>query len=129
MAIERVGPKQPGFRDVARLRGVDALQPGLILTPPDISADGHIDASVVEHRHALDVTGTFPPIAMVAVDILFGGCRIAVEPPNAFQNAKAPCPAVIHHRGKRVHDAVAAGEEQEVTALHGSQSAGDDHVL
>src|SRR5208283_5394996 len=50
--LQRVGPNEAIGGNVARAGGVNALEPRLILAPPDVTTAGHINPVVKEDRHA-----------------------------------------------------------------------------
>jgi len=117
MTHERVGPELPALSDVAGERGVDALQPGLVLAPPDVPAHGHVHPVLVEHRHALDVAGARAAVADVAVDVFLGGGRVAVEAPDPLERLHRPRGLRRPKGLERIAHAVAAAEKHQRPAV------------
>ena len=104
----------------------DALEPGLVLAPPDVPAAGHIEAVLVKDRHAEKVAGAFAAVGVVFVNVGFGGPGVKVEleyPPQGLERRGVGLPGGFL-RGRRVwdgvegrDDAVAGGEKDEGTGV------------
>ena len=82
MFLQRIRPDQAGGRDVAGSGGVEALEPRLVLTPPDVPASGNVDAVVVEDGKAVEVTRAFTTVAVVLVNVCLRRSGVEVELPD-----------------------------------------------
>src|SRR5437773_1485423 len=69
VALQRITPKQPAGGDIAGLRGVDALEPSLVLAPKEITPACHIDAIGIKDWHTVDVARPLPAVAQVTMDV------------------------------------------------------------
>ncbi len=103
VAFERITPQFDAFG------GVHAFQPRFVLAPPDVAAVGDVEPAIVEDRHAFDVAGADFAVADVTVDVLFRRGRVGIVLPDFLEGIACL---------ERVHDAVAATEENQRTTTH-----------
>ena len=83
--LQGIRPDQAVRGDVAGSGRVNALEPSLILAPPDVPTARGVHAALVENGHAVEVTGAFPPVAVVLVDVGLGRARVEIELPDFLQ--------------------------------------------
>src|SRR5713101_1735445 len=118
MPLQRIRPPLAGARDIAAPVRVDALEPRLVLPPKGIATASHIDAVSVKDRHAINVTGTFAAVTVVAVHVLLRRRRVEVELPDFLQLLHFARRSRRARGLKCIDDPVAASKKEERPAVH-----------
>ena len=79
MFFESVRPDQAVGGNVAGFGGIDALEPSLVLAPPNIAAASDVQTIAVKDRHAVEIAWALLTIAQVFVNVGFRGRWIEIE--------------------------------------------------
>src|SRR5204863_4678319 len=83
--LQGIRPEQSIRGYVAGSSGIDALEPSLGFSPPEIAATGDVQPVLVNAGHPVEIAGAFPAIAIESMHVGFGSVRIEVELPDGME--------------------------------------------
>ena len=121
MLLDWIRPGKSAGCDVDGLGGVNALEPRLVLAPPEVAAASDEELVVFENWHPVNVTRAFTAIGAELVDVGLWCVGIEVELEHFFQMTNLPLWRRFSQGFKGIHHSIPAAEENKFASVHLSE--------